>query len=255
MMKFLSVIAVFFALLISCESSIKECSSCFTPGNLLFLNEPDLEEIPDSIVWISLNDRESLNGFSRIGDSIYQGESYATCLLPFLEASDDFEVNRFGRYARDSQHVYHFHGKATSVLCPNCKEDFCLNYFCPEFILTEANPNTFQVLTSGYAIDDQHYYFGATQITDAQDSIRFPDMPLHCAITSKSVYLRDELVVGADPNSFHYDPDDRRNKNAPRFQFMRNLLDEHDEIYVFKDKGYVWLYKTETGKLTCVEEL
>jgi hypothetical protein len=103
--------------------------------------------------WTSLNDKEQIDGYTRIGDSIFGGE--IACNITPLKNIDfkSFEVLAGTKYAKDTNHVYY------------PLEIFCVDYadcgvcYYSKIILENANPDSFRYLGKDYATDNKHVYF------------------------------------------------------------------------------------------------
>jgi len=111
--------------------------------------------------WVSLKDKESIDGYTRIGDSIFGGE--IACNIEPLKGIDieTFVVLAGTSYAKDKSNVYY----PISVDCIDY-EDCGVCYFS-KIVIERANPENFKYLGKEYATDGKNVYFRGELIPDA----------------------------------------------------------------------------------------
>lgn len=182
----------------------------------------------DSSQWVTLNDKERVDGYTRIGDSIFGGE--IACNIEPLKGIDvaTFKVWPGTKYAKDKNHVYY----PLSILCDDYVD--CGVCFYSKIIIKGANPETFRYLGKEYASDGENAYYRGELVKEADGKtfkvIEGPEF--FCfAIDKNHVYKRDKIFSKADPVTFYYDKDDKRNIDT-----------EFEHKYIIGDKNKEWKF-------------
>jgi hypothetical protein len=180
--------------------------------------------------WTKLEDKVSVDGYTRIGDSIFGGE--IACNIKPLENIDveTFEVLPGTKYARDKNHIYYPWG-VPCICYFNC--GVC---FYSGIIIKDANPKTFKYLGNGYASDRQKAFFRGELIENA-DGLSFkvikgPEF-FYFAVDSNNVYRHNQIFKEADPLTFYYDSINERNN--PKLGRI-----------IISDKEHEWQYTPPT---------
>lgn len=93
------ILALFLFTLTSCI----EQSNYFEPTGIV----DKTDELAGKNIWVSLNDKERIDGYTRIANSIYGGE--IACNVKPLDNIDiqSFTVLAGTQYAKDTNHVYY----------------------------------------------------------------------------------------------------------------------------------------------------
>jgi hypothetical protein len=174
--------------------------------------------------WIKLNNNESINDYTRIGDSIFGGE--IACNIKPLKGVDiqSFKVCAGTKYAKDDNNVYY------------PIEIFCIDYtdcgvcYFSKYIIEGANSLTFRYLTKDYATDGKNVYFRGKLMQHADGAtfkvIQGPEF-FYFATDKLNVYKHNEVFTGADPTTFYYD-----------ISNPINIEKEHK--YIIADKNKKW---------------
>lgn len=210
--------------------SISALYSCF--GQTKHLAKNDIADTKNDSLeiktkWIFLRDKQSIDGYTRIGDSIFGGE--IACNVKPLSGVDveTFKVLPGSKYAKDKNHVYF-------PLVINCVDyDECGVCYFAETIIQLANPLTFKILGKDYSTDGTFAYFRGRQIYGANgatfDIIEGPDN-FYFAKDNENVFRYGEIFKGADPQTFYFDKNDIR--------------DESNGVkkYIIGDKNGKWEY-------------
>ena len=102
--------------------------------------------------WVHLKNGETIDGYTRIGDSIYGGYGdsiYLHTTMPALKGVDvsSFMVCKNTGYAKDSYHVYY----PLRLVCEDAM-DFGGCYF-KDYIMEDVSPESFIYIGQGYATD------------------------------------------------------------------------------------------------------
>lgn len=102
--------------------------------------------------WVHLKNGETIDGYTRIGDSIYGGYGdsiYLHTTMPALKGVDvsSFMVCKNTGYAKDSYHVYY----PLWVVCEDAM-DFGGCYF-KDYIMEDVSSESFIYIGRGYATD------------------------------------------------------------------------------------------------------
>jgi hypothetical protein len=182
----------------------------------------------DSRQWKSLNDKERVDGYTRIGDSIFGGE-IACNIEPLKELDlESFKVLAGTKYAKDKKHVYY----PIEVSCVDYAD--CGVCYYAKIIVENANPSTFKYLGKEYATDGKNVYFRAELIKRADGkTFKIIDGPefFYFATDKNNVYKHNSVFKNADPSTFYFDKDDKRTINK-----------EYEHKYIIGDKDNEWMY-------------
>jgi hypothetical protein len=176
--------------------------------------------------WISLHDKERVDGYTRIGDSIFGGE--IACNVKPLSGIDikSFKVLPGTQYAKDTNHVYY----PLEILCIDYSD--CGVCYYGKVIVEKANPSKFRYLGKDYAIDGYNVFFRGELIPNADGQtfklIEGPEF-FYFAIDKNNVYRHNVTFQDADPQTFYYDKLDKRNINT-----------EIEHKYIIGDKDNEW---------------
>lgn len=185
-------------------------------------------ELSRKNIWTSLNDKESVDGFTRIGDSIYGGE--IDCNISPIKYIDikSFKVLAGTKYAKDKNHVYYPLG----VPCVDFTD--CGVCYYDKIIIEKANPTTFKYLSKDYATDGKYIFFRG-QLLQGADALTFKviDGPqfFYFATDKNNVYIHDDIFKEAEQSTFYYAKDDPRNK-----------VSDFENVYIIADKNNKWKY-------------
>lgn len=183
--------------------------------------------------WTSLKDKERIDGYTRIGDSIFGGE--IACNVQPLKDIDiqSFKVYPGTKYAKDKNHVYF----PLSINCVDYED--CGVCYYDKIIIENANPLTFKYLSKDYATDGENVYFRGKLIKDADGKtfniVEGPEY-FYFATDKNHVYMHDKIFKNADPSTFHYDKMD-----------IRNSVSDADAKYIIGDKDNEWEYMLPDG--------
>jgi hypothetical protein len=182
--------------------------------------------------WVVLKDRERIDGYTRIGDSIFGGE--IACNVKPLKDIDikTFKVLAGTKFAKDTNHIYY------------PLEEHCIDFtdcgvcYYAKIVVENANPSTFRYLTKEYATDGSNVYFRGKLLHGADGaSFKVIDGPdfFFFATDKQNVYRHDQVFSEADAATFHLAKDD------PRNDFSKN-----GSKYIIADKNKVWEYTPPT---------
>jgi len=197
--------------------SIANCNGqnkYFEPTGIIDKTE---ELIKNKISWISLNNKERVDNYTRIGDSIFCGE--IACNVKPMQGIDinTFQVWAGSQYARDKNKIYY----PLQTVCKDWED--CGVCYCAKCVVENAKLSTFRYLEKDYATDGISVYFRGELIIDADGTtfkvIEGPDF-FYFATDKKKVYIHEKVFEGADPMTFYYDKGDSRNSESesnPRF--------------------------------------
>lgn len=179
-------------------------------------------------VWIELGNKERIDGYTRIGDSIFGGE--IACNVEPLQGIDikTFKVLAGSQYAKDSYHVYF----PIEIHCMEYVD--CGVCYYGKFIVERANPKTFKYLGKEYGTDGHNVYFRGKLIQNADgQTFKVIDGPeyFYFATDKSNVYKHDKIFEKADPRTFYFDKND-----------SRTIDKEFEHKYVIGDENNEWLY-------------
>lgn len=221
MKKILSVLLVL--TVISCNKQLyNRQTNYFQPEDIIYRSD----EFTDNNNWITLGDKESLGGYTRIGDSIFGGE--INCNIKPLKDIDveSFKVLAGTEYAKDKNFVYY----PTGVFCVDYTD--CGVCYYKDVIVENANPESFQLIEKDYSKDDQHIYFRGELLSGADESsFKVIDGPafFYFAKDKNHVYKHGEIFKDADPETFYFE------KENPE-----NIISTYDHKFIIRDKDNVW---------------
>ena len=121
--------------------------------------------------WVKLNEGESIDGYTKIGNTIYG--CYMDSIIDYhhFDSLTNVDVSTFevcvgSGYARDKNHVYY----PLRVVCVDA-ETWGGCYF-EEYIIKKVSPNSFKYIKNGYAIDGNKMYFEGKEIKWHNDLLR-----------------------------------------------------------------------------------
>ena len=218
-MKILThIFALFLLTLTSCSGQ----TNYFEPKGVI----DKTKKLADKNVWTSLNDKERIDGYTKIGDSIFGGE--IACNIKPLKDIDvkTFKVLAGTKYAKDKNYVYY----PIEIICKDYKD--CGVCYYSKIVLQNANSATFQYLGKDYATDGKLVFFRGKLLPDADGAtfkiIEGPEY-FYFATDKNSVYKHDKIFVDGDPATFNFVKNDPRNK----------LLEFR---YIIGDKNNKWEY-------------
>jgi hypothetical protein len=211
-----------FLLLLSTLASCSGQTKYFEPKGII----DKTKAFADKNIWISLNDKERIDGYTRIGDSIFGGE--IACNIRPLKNIDtkSFKVLPGTRYAKDTNHVYF----PVKTFCSDYAD--CGVCYYSEVILENANPASFQYLGKEYATDGKLVFFRGQLLNGADaETFKIIDGPeyFYFATDKNSVYKHDKMFADADPATFNYLKSGSRN----------NVFENR---YIIGDKNSKWEY-------------
>jgi hypothetical protein len=214
------IFSLFLLTLISCSGQAKY----FQPTGII----DKTKELADKNIWTSLNDKERVDGYTRIGDSIFGGE--IACNVKPLKNIDikSFKVLAGTQYAKDTNHVYY----PLEVSCIDYTD--CGVCYYGKIIIDSANPASFQYLGKDYATDGKLVFFRGQLLAGADGAtFKVIDGPqyFYFATDRYHVYKHGKFFSDADPATFYYDKTDPRNK-----------VSEYDNRFIIGDKNNEWEY-------------
>jgi hypothetical protein len=212
------LVIILLSILISCKHQY------FTPTNI----KNRTKEFAGNNTWIALNDKEQIDGYTRIGNNIYGGE--IACDVKPLKDIDinSFQVLPGTQYAKDKNHVYY----PLETICEDYTDCGVCHY--TDIIIRQANPATFRYLGKEYATDGNIVFFRGQLLQGADGaSFKVIDGPefFFFAVDKNKVYKHNDIFAAADPATFYFDKD---NSN--------NVLTEFGSKYIITDKNKVWEY-------------
>lgn len=197
----------------------------------------------DSLVWISLSQKEFSGDYLKLDGKTYCG-SLKCFTTPLIVDSATFQVLFSTTYSRDKNAVYSYN----SQICPDCS-DCCGGCSCEMFIVKNANPNTFRILNGPYATDGEYIYFYGLLINNIDYKsfkIVIANEFIALSIDKNHVYFGDEVFDKADPLTFYFDEKDIRNN----YKIDDNRL----KRYIIGDKYNKWEYYPIEKKVTKISE-
>lgn len=186
------------------------------------------KELVDKNIWTSLSDKERIDGYTRIGDSIFGGE--IACNVKPLKNIDvkSFKVLAGTKYAKDINHVYY------PLLIPCIDYEDCGVCYYGKLIIEGANPSTFRYLGKDYATDEKLVFFRGNVLPGADGAtFKVVDGPqyFYFATDKFHVYKHDKIFIDVDAATFYYDKTDPRNK-----------VSEYNHRFIIGDKNNEWEY-------------
>ncbi len=195
----------------------------FEPSEIVDKTE---EYIQTNKSWIELNNKERIDGYTRIGDSIFGGEIACNVKpLPDIDIKT-FKVLAGTQYAKDKNHVFY----PLEILCIDY--DDCGVCYYKKVIVEKANPLKFKYLGKDYATDEKNVYFRGELISKADGKtfkiINGPEF-FYFAVDINNVFVHEKVIENADPLTFYYDKND-----------TRNIDTEYQYIYIIGDKNSEW---------------
>lgn len=120
-------------------------------------DNPKYDDYKDIGSWESISDTSSFDGYVLLDKKIYGGfceKKHIKEMLPHLENSDykSFQICIGSKYAKDKYQVYY----PIESICFD-GEDIGGCYFT-EYIIKDADPNTFKYIGYGFAMDEKNIY-------------------------------------------------------------------------------------------------
>ena len=218
MVRLIYTFALYLLILTSCSGQKKY----FQPTGIV----DRTEEFTSKNIWISLKDKESIDGYTRIGDSIFGGE--IDCNVEPLKNIDikTFQVLAGTKYAKDKNNVYY----PLEIRCIDYID--CGVCYYGRIIVEGANPLDFRYLCKDYATDGKLVFFRGELLKSADGKtfkvINGPEY-FFFATDKNQVYKHDKIFRDADPSTFYYDKTDPRNR-----------VSEFDNRYIIGDKNNKW---------------
>ena len=186
------------------------------------------KELLGKNIWTALKDKERIDGFTRIGDSIFGGE--IACNIKPLKNIDvkTFKVLAGTQYAKDINHVYY----PLEVPCIDYTD--CGVCYYGKIIIENANPINFKYLGKDYATDGKYVFFRG-QLLEGADGVTFKVIEgpeyFYFATDKNNVYKHGNIFKNADPSTFYYDKTNPKNK-----------VSEFDNKFIIADKNNKWEY-------------
>ena len=173
-----------------------------------------------------MNDHERVDGYTRIGNSIFGGEIACDVKpLPHVDVKT-FKVLPGTQYAKDTHRVYY----PLETICVDGTD--CGVCYYSRFVVLGANSGTIRYLDKDYSTDGQKVFFRGEALQGA-DPVTFKVISgpeyFYFAVDKARVYHHDQIFHNADPNSFFFDSSDIRNKKM-------------SGIYVIADKSRKWIF-------------
>jgi DKNYY family len=220
-MKHQIIILIFSIFITSCKGQ----NRYFEPTGII-----DKTEIytKNNQSWISLKDKESVDGYTRIGDSIFGGE--IACNIEPLKGIDlkTFKLLPGTKYAKDKNHVYY----PLEIPCIDYTD--CGVCFYGKIIIETANPKKFKYLGKEYATDEKNVYFRGELIENADgETFKVIDGPEYFffATDKNYVFKHNEIFKNADSKTFYYDKTDKR-----------NIVQKYEHKFIIGDKNKEWIF-------------
>jgi len=216
-MKQLFFLFTFFVCITSCKNEY------YKPEGIIDRTE---EFIQKKQGWTLLKDKERVDKYTRIGDSIFGGE--IACNVKPLKNVDakTFKVFAGTKYAKDKNHVYY----PLAIPCIDFTD--CGVCFYGKVIIESAHPEDFKYLGKEYATDGKNVYFRGELIKSADgETFKVIDGPefFYFATDKNFVYKHNTLFKDADPSTFYFDKSDKRNMNQ-----------KYGSKYIIGDKNKQW---------------
>ena len=196
------------------------------------------EEFLGTNIWVSLEENESIDGYTRVGNFIFGGE--IACNVEPLKNIDikTFKVLAGTQYAKDTNRVYY----PLRIHCIDYID--CGVCYYADVIVKGANPKKFKYLSKDYATDGKHAFFRGERLKGADGAtfkvIEGPKF-FFFATDKNHVYKHDKIFRDADPSTFYY------GETAPR-----NRVSEFDNRYIIGDKNNKWEF-IPPDKITTID--
>ncbi|NRS90874.1 hypothetical protein HNQ02_003821 [Flavobacterium sp. 7E] len=196
---FIFIILISFVL-----TNCKSQTEYFAPKGII----DKTEVLKNKSEWTELNNMESVDKYTRIGDSLFGGE--IACNVKPLSGIDtkSFKVLAGTKYAKDKNHVFY----PIEIKCIDYQD--CGVCYYGKIIVESANPKTFKYLGKDYASDGINAFFRGIQIKDADGKsfkvINGPDY-FYFSVDKNNVYIHSDIFKSADAKTFYYNKDDKRN--------------------------------------------
>lgn len=152
--------------------------------------------------WIELKNRQTVDDYSRRKNKIYCGGT--SCNADPMNGVDiaTFRVMPGSGYAKDKTNVYY----PLEVMCVDYTD--CGVCYCTRFVVSNADPKTFDYLGKDYAMDDNKVFFRGEEIKNADPKtfrvIKGGEF-FFFGVDSNAVYRHNQIFKEADPATFYYD--------------------------------------------------
>ncbi|WP_299136811.1 DKNYY domain-containing protein [uncultured Tenacibaculum sp.] len=218
-MKNLIIILTFSIFLTSCKGQ----NRYFEPTGIV---DKTAEYVNNGKSWVSLKDKESIDGYTKIGDSIFGGE--IACNIEPIKGIDikTFKVLAGTKYAKDKENVYY------PIEIPCIDYTDCGVCFYGKVIMETANPESFEYLGKEYATDGKNVYFRGELINQADGkTFKVIDGPefFFFATDKNYVFKHNDILKDIDAKTFYYDKTDKR-----------NIVSEYEHKFIIGDKNKEW---------------
>lgn len=203
--------------------------SCQLKSNSKARLKDSKRELTKANIWISLNEKETVDGYTKLNGLIYGGE--IACDVKPLEGIDvpTFQVLPGTKYARDKNHVYY----PIRISCIDYTD--CGVCYYADVLIAGADPATFVYLNKEYAIDNDQVYFRGEPIKGADSrTFKVIDGPEYFffARDRSKVYYLNHYFKEADAGSFHFDPEHPLNVNST-----------YEHVYIVADQHNHWEFR------------
>jgi len=179
--------------------------------------------------WISLKEKETIDGYTKLNGHIYGGE--IACDVKPLDGIDvpTFQVLAGTKYAKDKNHVYY----PIRISCIDYTD--CGVCYYADIVIADADPATFVYLDKEYAIDNDHVYFRGEPIKGAESkTFKVIDGPEYFffAKDRNKVYYFNHYFSEADAESFYFDR-----------EHPLNVISAYEHVYIVADKHNHWEFR------------
>ncbi len=187
----------------SIANSCKAQSKYFVAKDVIDKTE---QLIKSNAKWTHLKNNEKIDGYSRVGDSIFGGE--ISCNISPLKNVDSktFEIYPGSKYGRDKNYVYY-------PLVTSCVDyDDCGVCYYSKIIVENANSSTFDYLGNDYATDGKNVFFRGELISGADGSSFNVIVGSEFAYLAKDknhVFRLGKIFENADASTFYIIKDER----------------------------------------------
>lgn len=179
--------------------------------------------------WEKIKENSKIDEFTNTEKGIFCGEN--SCNVNPMQAVDknSFEVIKGSHYARDKKNIF-YPLRITCKDYTNCGVCYCTNY-----IIKNADRDTFIYLGKDYAKDKKNVFFRGRIIKGANsDSFRVLEGPeyFHFAADKFHVYMYNKIFTGANPETFKF----------MEFKKIKAGNDSYREIMILTDNENTWEY-------------
>lgn len=129
-------------------------------------------DVYDKGEWMPLDNIDGEGCYVKYNDSIYGLEIFNYEFCKYYNALPEVDVKTFkvckgSGYAKDCKNVYY-------PLCMECEDrsDFPGACYVTEYIIKEADPESFKYLGDGYAVDKRNMYYEGKKVPWNDDVIK-----------------------------------------------------------------------------------